>query len=135
RVADFQRELEAYTGRSWQEFFQDWLYGNGLCDWAIEKVSVKEECGKQDAECPRCTPRGLAARLGLIHDSSFSEHRSYKVSVDLRQKAEYDEETVLGIALPCMEGYSVRIPILPQATRYQLDEPRATVQVLGKGRV
>ena len=37
RVADFQRELEAYTGQSWEEFFQHWLYGTGVCDWAVEK--------------------------------------------------------------------------------------------------
>src|SRR5262249_4384130 len=30
RVADFQRELEAYTGRSWEEFFRQWLYGAGM---------------------------------------------------------------------------------------------------------
>src|SRR5262249_22038549 len=38
RVADFRRELEAYTGRSWEEFFQNWLYGKGMCDWCVEKV-------------------------------------------------------------------------------------------------
>jgi hypothetical protein len=41
RVADFQRELEQYTGASWEKFFHDWLYGPGLCDWCVEKVSVK----------------------------------------------------------------------------------------------
>ena len=25
RVADFQRELEEYTGRKWDTFFKDWL--------------------------------------------------------------------------------------------------------------
>src|SRR5262249_36480825 len=29
-VADFQRELEAYTGTSWDGFFKEWLYGKGL---------------------------------------------------------------------------------------------------------
>ena len=41
RVADFQRELERYTGTSWEKFFHDWLYGPGLCDWCVEKVSCK----------------------------------------------------------------------------------------------
>ncbi len=35
RVADFQEELEAYTGRSWAAFFHDWMYGSGLCDWSV----------------------------------------------------------------------------------------------------
>src|SRR6516165_12764967 len=42
RVADFQRELEAYTGQSWEKFFKDWLYGAGMTDWAVEKVTVDE---------------------------------------------------------------------------------------------
>ena len=29
RVADFRRELEWYTGRSWQTFLDQWLYGRG----------------------------------------------------------------------------------------------------------
>ena len=28
RVADLQRELEEYTGQSWDEFFKRWLYGS-----------------------------------------------------------------------------------------------------------
>ena len=36
RVADFQRELEEYTGQSWDEFFQHWVYGKGLTDWKVE---------------------------------------------------------------------------------------------------
>src|SRR5262249_31062706 len=27
---DLQRELEEYTGRSWAEFFHDWLHDNGM---------------------------------------------------------------------------------------------------------
>ena len=40
-MADFRRELEAYTGHSWYEFFRDWLYGPGLTDWAVDNVSVQ----------------------------------------------------------------------------------------------
>ncbi|HEY1377866.1 MAG TPA: M1 family metallopeptidase, partial [Gemmataceae bacterium] len=39
-VADFRRELEEYTGRSWEEFFKNWVYGTGLTDWKVETVSV-----------------------------------------------------------------------------------------------
>src|SRR5262249_32650510 len=41
RVADFQRELEEYTGHSWEAFFKDWLYGKGVTDWALDKVELE----------------------------------------------------------------------------------------------
>ena len=39
------RELEAYTGRDWGEFFDHWIYGKGLTDWKIEKVTVDGRSG------------------------------------------------------------------------------------------
>src|SRR5262249_20050297 len=51
RVADFQRELEAYTGRSWDDFFKNWVYGSGLVDWKVQGVAVgKSERGGADVE-------------------------------------------------------------------------------------
>ena len=50
RVADFQRELESYTGQSWEDFFQNWLYGAGMTDWCIEDVrceTVKGETARR----------------------------------------------------------------------------------------
>src|SRR5205807_1770105 len=44
RVADFQRELEQYTGRSWKEFFDQWFFAKGMSDWAVEKVKVVDTC-------------------------------------------------------------------------------------------
>ena len=41
RVADLQSELEAFTGCSWQQFFDDWLRSPKVADWKIEKVSVR----------------------------------------------------------------------------------------------
>src|SRR5262249_56485468 len=41
-VADFRRELEEYTKQSWCEFFRDWLYGKGLSDWAVGRVTVQK---------------------------------------------------------------------------------------------
>jgi hypothetical protein len=118
RVADFQHELEEFTGQSWEQFFRDWLYGKGLSDWAVEKVNVTDECGA------RITP------LCRVRRFPFAGAKSYRVAVDLCQKAEYDEETVLGIALPSCDGYSIRIPILPQAGSYRIEEPPVTVTVL-----
>src|SRR5262249_25489352 len=104
-VAEFEHELEAYTGESWKEFFDHWLHGPGLCDWAIEKVHMP------DGKC------GCHA------------------TVILHQKAEYNEQTVLGFALEKDDQYSIRIPILPQAQRVELPEHGALVEALAENRV
>ncbi len=41
RVEDFQQELEAYTGESWQVFFDEWLYSPKLADWKVAGVWVE----------------------------------------------------------------------------------------------
>ncbi|HTU91773.1 MAG TPA: M1 family metallopeptidase [Gemmataceae bacterium] len=110
RVADFQRELEAYTGVSWAEFFQKWLYGPGLTDWSIEKVRLQSP--------PKCAQLS-AARVEII----------------LNQKADINEPTMLGIAVPGREGYPIRIPIMPRAGPYDWDDPPAHVEALGDNRV
>ncbi len=45
RVADFQRELEAFSKAPWDDFFRHWLYGTDMVDWAVEKVEL-EPLGK-----------------------------------------------------------------------------------------
>jgi hypothetical protein len=107
-VADFQHELETYTGRSWEEFFERWLYGPGLTDWAVEKVHVQR--------APKC-----------------AVSPSTQVSVILHQKAALDEPTTLGIALDD-GGYCVRIPLVPQAQPYDCAELSAHVEPLGNSR-
>jgi hypothetical protein len=110
RVADFQRELEAYTGSSWQEFFKDWLYGPGLSDWHIEKVKVQSP--------PQCAV-SHAKRIVII----------------LNQKADINEPTTLGIAVPGQEGYPIRIPVFPRAGPYDCDEPPAHVEPMENNRL
>ncbi len=47
-VADYQRELEDFTGQSWEPFFSQWLHGSGNADWNVQDVSVTEtETGYQ----------------------------------------------------------------------------------------
>ncbi|MBW3596787.1 MAG: hypothetical protein KY475_05865, partial [Planctomycetes bacterium] len=41
RVEDFRCELEAFTGESWQAFFDDWLYSPNLTDWKVAGVRVE----------------------------------------------------------------------------------------------
>jgi hypothetical protein len=120
RVADFRRELELYTGRSWEEFFQNWLYGCGLSDWAVEKVKlkpVKDGGGlKRLGLCPRCAGH-------------------CKATVVLHQKGEYTEPTVLGFCLDGGDGYQVRVPIQPHARVMDLEDPPAHIEALPDGRV
>ena len=145
RVADYQLELEAYTGRKWDEFFERWLYGKGFTDWAVEKVTV-EDAG----------PRVKAAWHGRPIGEEESEpdppncictkakHRPCKVTIFLHQKAEYNEQTVVGICLDdgqchakCnREGcpYQVRIPIVPGAGVLEIDDPPTRVEPMPDNR-
>ena len=118
RVADFQRELEQYTGQSWEPFFKDWIHGPGLCDWCVEKVSLH--------------------RPSVVHGGGCSEDKGpYKATILLHQKGECTEQTVLGIALHKGdgEGYELRIPILPGVPRLELDDLHAVVESLPDNRV
>jgi hypothetical protein len=123
RVADLQRELEAYTGQSWHDFFKCWLYGAGMTDWCIEKVTIDE------LDRGRPKPRW-----------HWSLHRPRpaapcKVTVLLHQKAEYNEQTVLGFCLDGTDNWQIRVPVLPQVQELKLDNPPACIQVLPDNRM
>lgn len=139
RVRDFQRELEAYTGRSWQKFFDDWLYGKGMTDWSVERVHIEkwsEAGGKWEVPAwPALdySPGLLAALKG--DPPPGPRPRRCRVTVMLRQKGEYTEQTVLGFSLDGSENYQVRIPVMPQVPEVQLDNPSARVEVLPDNRV
>jgi hypothetical protein len=127
RVADFQRELEAYTGRSWEQFFHDWLYGAGMSDWCVDDVKIEPAQtlgGRLERSWKSLWPRGTLF-LGLMSSPC-------KATIILKQKAENTEETVLGIRLDEGDGYQIRIPILPQVAHLDLDNPRATVDCLSE---
>ncbi len=126
RVADFQRELEAYTGYSWADFFACWVYGPGVSDWAVDKVKTKDECGMMNEECKTTWGR-LRRRLFGIPHSSFRIHHFCHVTVWLEQRGECIEQTVLGITLPGKPCRELRIPILLQADAYEWEEPHARV--------
>lgn len=116
RVADYQRELEAYTGRPWGEFFQQWVYGTGLTDWSVERVDVDES--KSPA----------VATVGLPGDK-----KTYTVM--LRQRREIDEPTVLGVRLDDSENYQIRVPIVPAAGVVRTEDPPALIEPLDDHRV
>ncbi|GIW80971.1 MAG: hypothetical protein KatS3mg105_2778 [Gemmatales bacterium] len=124
RVADFQRELEAYTGRSWEEFFQNWLYGSGMSDWSIKKVHIDD-----------IAPDGTLKRSRLWRRWRFlpccrTSFTPVRVTVLLKQKAEINEITVLGFRLDDSDGYQIRIPIVPGVEVLELPEFAARVESL-----
>ena len=121
RVADFQKELEEYTGQSWEPFFKDWLYGKGLSDWAVEKVWV--------AKPESC----LAKRVFPAKDK---EARTWRTTIVVQQKGEYCEPTVIGVCLKddgCC--YQMRIPVIPNAQHVVIDNPPAIINGLPGNRV
>ena len=126
RVADFQRELEEYTGNSWEKFFRDWLYGPGLCDWCVEQVSVVRRPSSV-AKPNRQRPTDDGQRT--------TDHGPYKVTVLLHQKGKVTEQTVLGISMSKEDSYELRIPIMPDVCRLELDEVGAVVEALPDQRV
>jgi hypothetical protein len=126
RVEDFRRELEAYTGQSWKEFFDRWLYDKGLTDWCVDKVKVTPI--KELLSEPGYTPSFLAA---LRREKT----RGCKVTVWVKQKAEYNEPTVLGISLKGGDHYEIRLPIDPQAGVLRLDELQACIEPLAPNHV
>jgi hypothetical protein len=126
RVADFQKELEAYTGTSWEEFFREWLYGAGLCDWAVKRVEVQPppSCVRPGVKLCRPFRKPEVNVLGDAGDRT-------RVIVYVKQKAEYNDATCLGFALAGSDGYPIRVPITPQAGTYHVEEPPAVVQPVG----
>ncbi|MGL4552953.1 MAG: M1 family metallopeptidase, partial [Gemmataceae bacterium] len=141
RVADFRRELEAYTGpvdkragQSWDTFFHNWLCKDGLSDWSVERVVVaaRPKC-LSDPWKPCLLRRHILLCRGARPDEDEPPPDGVRVEVIIHQKREYDEPTVLGLALPGHDGYPVRIPILPQAECYAVNDPPAKVTRLEPG--
>lgn len=128
RVADFQRELEEYTGKSWEEFFQRWLREAGMSDWSVEKVELTP-LGKG-----RPTRWWKPEFLEVLRPKPEGEGR-YKAIVLLHQKAEYNEQTVLGFSLDGTDNYQIRVPILPGSPVLELEEPPCRIESLPNNRV
>jgi hypothetical protein len=110
-VADFQRELEEYTGRKWDEFFKEWLTTAGMSDWAVENVTVNGA-----AACP---PAGAAPSTG------------YTATVILTQRAEINEETTLGFSFDGGTSYAIRVPIKVPRKEPKKKEPDKNGEKVG----
>ena len=110
RVADFQRELEEYTGHSWEEFFQFYLFGTGQCDWAVERVEINDR-------------KANPIRIRCQRPSD----RPVRVTVYLKQQGDYNEPTTLGIRLLAGDDYQIRVPILPGVAALPIEDLHALV--------
>jgi Peptidase family M1 domain len=117
RVADFQRELETYTGQSWDAFFKEWVYGTGLTDWKVDDVKIENRLSSQ-------TP-----------NSANDKGQSYTVTVMLKQQAQIDEPTTVGFQFADGDNFPIRVPIVPQAGVIELDGPAGRVEALPDHRV
>jgi hypothetical protein len=117
-VEDFRRELETYTGRSWKQFFDDWLYSTGMCDWAVDEVEMS-----RPGESPGPRIRRFLSSVRRRHAPDATQ-----VTVYLSQRGQCNEPTTLGFRLQGDEGYQVRIPIRPDIPVLHLDEYSCTVR-------
>jgi hypothetical protein len=108
RVADFQKELELYTGRSWEEFFRHWVWGDGVCDWKVERVTLDGESG------PLARWRKAKQQVN--------------VTVDLIEQGGFPEPTVLGVKFGNDQEYTLRLPIDPSTGVIDLPEHNAKIE-------
>lgn len=109
RVADIQRELEAYTGRSWDEFFQHWVYTPGVCDWKVDRVEIN-------------------GRHGPFVKWRRSEG-PVQVTVDLIEREGFPEPTVLGVQLTDEKDcFNIRIPIDPSIPVVEYPDCNARIE-------
>jgi hypothetical protein len=132
RIADFRRELEDYTGHSWKEFFDHWLYGKGMTDWCVENVTLTDATGTA-RRWPRVLPDH--SFLTALRHASAAQDGPCRATILLRQKGECLEQTVLGISLDGSDHYQIRLPILPEVPELEVADPPARVLSLGGGRV
>jgi hypothetical protein len=141
RVADFRRELEAYTGcmekrcgQSWEVFFDNWLCKDGLSDWSVERVTIAKppRCLADPIKCFLLKRKVLLCR-GVAGEEDDLPTDGVRVEVIVHQRHQYDEPTVLGLALPNGEGYPIRIPIAPHLPSYTISDPPARITRLENG--
>jgi hypothetical protein len=111
-VKDFKAELEAFTGHSWDDFFEHWVYGSGMCDWSVESVEVGDK-----AAGDRRQWTSFKSRM------SGQTPRGHRVVVHLKQRGGFNEPTWLGVRLQGESGYQLRIPIDPNIPLLQAEDP------------
>lgn len=115
----FKAELEAYTGQSWTEFFDKWIYGKDLTDWKVESVK---------------TTAATAPVVAASGASAPPTPAGTRVEVIVRQAGALNEPTTVGFQLPGEDGFPIRIPVGSSATTIKQAAYEAEVEPLGDGR-
>lgn len=95
-VDDFQRELEEFTGESWQQFFDDWLRSPKSSDWKVGDVAVEQEGG------------------------------GYKTTVSVRQLAGINEPVDVGIRTEDGDQCDQEIELRPDLGTYETSTGQVT---------
>lgn len=121
RVADLQCELEAYTGRSWEQFFQEWLYGSGVSDWSVQNVKLQPL--SNDLVRERYAPQYMT---GLL-DKLCGTRRPWRAKITVCQKAQINEPTTLGICIDGTDNYQIRLPLDPGMPELDIEDPPAHI--------
>ena len=139
RVEDFKRELEEYTGKSWNEFFKQWLTQNGMSDWSVVSVDVQSvQAPANPTPIPGYVPpvrqvRGSeepmrepgvkdpVAKDPVTKDPPSKE--MFKTTVIVRQRAEYDEPTTIGFSFDDGATYNIRLPIIRDVGKVESQGP------------
>ena len=81
-MADYQRELEEFTGKEWNTFFTKWLNGSDDTDWNLEDVTVTEtEHGYQtQARVTQLGPVSEPVEVGFSFDDAAHPFRMATLS-------------------------------------------------------
>ncbi|CAN5306945.1 hypothetical protein BH11PLA2_BH11PLA2_30740 [soil metagenome] len=103
QAKDLKKELEEYTSKPWDDFFEKWIYGKGVTDWKIETVDVRR-------------PGRPGAFMEPI-DGYYGKDRPYQTVIKLKHSGDGPIETTLGIKTVKNSDYSVRVRIDPRVGR------------------
>lgn len=108
-AASIRSELEAYTGRDWGDFFEQWVYSKKMTDWELISAEVVAKSTKGMASV------ALFPQSRLTGVPIGGDHR---VTVHVRQTGEILEPTTIGISFAEGDGFPLRIPIGPGRMAY-----------------
>lgn len=90
-----QAELEAFTGKKFDDLFGRWVYGRELTDWAVTGMTVIEPPPPD----------------GPITAEHRQKPRGHRVQVTIAQNAEAWEPTSVGFKFAGDDKYRVRVPV------------------------
>ncbi|MEZ6128042.1 MAG: M1 family aminopeptidase [Planctomycetaceae bacterium] len=78
-AADYQRELEDFTGESWQTFFETWLHGSHDSDWRLNNVAITKISDGYRTQV-RVTQHGIASEPVDVEFSFDDGDRPFRLA-------------------------------------------------------